>query len=273
MGERSRELLVLISGDIVIFLVSLWLTLLLRYLSIPSTDLLFNHLGPFLLLSSIWLLIFYMAGLYDKHTVFLKSLLFSRILNTQVVNILVASLIFVVIPFSIAPKTNLVIYLFVSVALITWWRMVLFNKISPRTEHKAILIADGPEAIELVDEINNNDRYNYFFVRIVDEATAAATPDFDKKLLALIEREQISIIVANPNGGYIESVLPKIFDLSYITFKLTFLDFYKVYEDTFDRVPLSALRYDWFIKHVSPPHHYADSADRTTSHRRTLPQR
>jgi len=251
MGERARELLVLVSGDIVVFMVSLWLTLLVRYVAIPSTELLLNHFGPFLLLSSLWLLIFYMAGLYDKHTVFLKSLLFSRILNTQVVNILVASLLFVVIPFSIAPKTNLVIYLLVSVALITWWRMVLFNKISPRTEHKAILIADGAEAIELVDEINNNDRYNYSFVRIVDEATATATPDFDKKLLALIERENITIIVANPNGGYIESVLPKIFDLSYITFKLTFLDFYKVYEDTFDKVPLSALRYDWFIKHVS----------------------
>lgn len=251
MGERSRELLVLISGDIAVFLVSLWLTLLLRYVSIPSTDLLLNHLGPFVLLSSIWLLIFYMAGLYDKHTVFLKSLLFSRILNTQVVNILVASLIFLVIPFSIAPKTNLVIYLFVSVALITWWRMVLFNKVSPRTEHKALLIADGPEAIELVDEINNNDRYNYSFVRIIDEAAAQATPEFDTKLLSLIEREHISIIVANPNGGYIESVLPKIFDLSYITFKLTFLDFHKVYEDTFDKVPLSALRYDWFITHVS----------------------
>ena len=251
MGERARELLVLVSGDIVVFMVSLWLTLLVRYVAIPSTELLLNHFGPFLLLSSLWLLIFYMAGLYDKHTVFLKSLLFSRILNTQVVNILVASLLFVVIPFSIAPKTNLVIYLLVSVALITWWRMVLFNKISPRTEHKAILIADGAEAIELVDEINNNGRYNYSFVRIIDEATATATPDFDKKLLALIERENITIIVANPNGGYIESVLPKIFDLSYITFKLTFLDFYKVYEDTFDKVPLSALRYDWFITHVS----------------------
>lgn len=251
MGERARELLVLISGDIAVFMLSLWLTLLVRYLAIPSGEVVLAHLGPFLLLSSVWLLVFYMAGLYDKHTVFLKSLLFSRILNTQVVNILLASLIFLVIPFAIAPKTNLVIYLFVSIALITWWRMVLFNKVSPRTQHKAILIADGAEAIELVDEINNNDRYNYSFVRIIDEATAKATPDFDKKLLAMIERENISIIVANPNGGYIESVLPKIFDLSFITFQLTFLDFYKVYEDTFDKVPLSALRYEWFITHVS----------------------
>jgi lipopolysaccharide/colanic/teichoic acid biosynthesis glycosyltransferase len=251
MGERTRELLTLVAGDIAVFMISLWLTLLVRYLSIPSFDVLAAHFGPFVLLSSIWLLIFYMAGLYDKHTVFLKSLLFSRILNTQVVNMLVAALIFIIIPFGIAPKTNLIIYLFVSVGLFTWWRMVLFNKVSPRTEHKAILIADGPEAIELVDEINHNDRYNYSFVRIIDEATAKKSLDFEQKLLTLIEKEGISIIVANPNGEYIEKVLPKIFDLSFITFKLTFLDFYKVYEDTFDKVPLSALRYEWFIEHVS----------------------
>jgi lipopolysaccharide/colanic/teichoic acid biosynthesis glycosyltransferase len=251
MGERTRELLALVVGDIAVFMISLWLTLFVRYLSFPSLDTLSAHFGPFLLLTSIWLLIFYMSGLYDKHTVFLKSLLFSRILNTQVVNILVAALIFIIVPFSIAPKTNLVIYLFVSVALFTYWRLVLFNKISPRTQHKAILIADGPEAIELVDEINHNDRYNYSFVRIIDEKTAQNNPDFEQKLLALIEREDISIIVANPNGEYIEKVLPKIFDLSFITFELTFLDFYKVYEDTFDKIPLSALRYEWFITHVS----------------------
>lgn len=251
MGERTRELLVLILGDVAIFMVSLWLTLLVRYQALPSWELLTAHFWPFLLLSSIWLLIFYMAGLYDKHTVFLKSLLFSRILNTQVANVLVAALIFIIVPFGIAPKTNLMIYLLISIGLITWWRMVVFNRVSPRTEHKAILIADGPEAIELVDEINHNDRYNYSFVRIIDEKAAEATPEFEAKLLSLIEREGISIIVANPNGKYIESVLPKIFDLSFITFQLTFLDFNKVYEDTFDKVPLSALQYDWFIRHVS----------------------
>lgn len=46
-------------------------------------------------------------------------------------------------------------------------------------------------------------------------------------------------------------MLPLIFDLAFLKFEFTFLDFYKVYEDTFDRVPLSALRYDWFIAHVS----------------------
>lgn len=251
MGERARELWILVCGDSLFFVIALWLTLFLRYLSVPDADLFAIHVGPFLIISLVWLFIFYIAGLYDKHTVFLKTLLFTRILNTQVVNILVAALLFLIIPFGIAPKTNLVIYLFVSTGLITWWRLKLFPKIAPKTTHRAILIADGPEAIELVDEINNNDRYNYSFHRLIDEATAKSTPNFEEKLFAMIEREKIDMIIANPNGEYISTVLPKLFDLSFIRFQLTFLDFYKVYEDTFDRVPLSALRYEWFITHVS----------------------
>ena len=251
MGERVRELLILIGGDIVCFTVSLYLMLSIRYFAIPSTTLLGGHLGPFLLLTGIWLFIFYIAGLYDKHTVFLKSLLFSRILNTQFVNMLIGALLFFILPLGIAPKVNLVLYFIISVILIAVWRLKLFNYFSPKNRHKAILIADGEEAIELVDEVNNNERYNYSFVRIIDNNTAATTKNFERKLLGLIEKEDISIIVANPTGTYMERVMPTIFDLAFLKFEFTFLDFYKVYEDTFDRVPLSALRYDWFIKHVS----------------------
>lgn len=251
MGERGRELLILLAGDIVCFVLSLYLTLSVRYLSFPSKELLLNHLGPFFILTGVWLFIFYIAGLYDKHTTFLKSLMFSRILNTQFVNILIASLLFLILPFGIAPKTNLVIYLAISIVLITVWRLKLFNYFSPKAQHKAILIADGDEAIELVDEVNNNERYNYSFVRIIDSSIAKKTEDFESKLLGLIHREGITIIVANPHGEHMDRIMPTMFDLAFLKFEFTFLDFYKVYEDTFDRVPLSALRYDWFINHVS----------------------
>lgn len=251
MGERTRELLILIVGDILFFILALWLTLFVRYLSIPSSELFASHLGPFLTISAVWLFVFYVAGLYDKQTVFFKSLMFSRILNTQVVNAIIAFLLFFIIPFGIAPKTNLVIYMLISIAVFTWWRMYLYNHFIPKTMHRAIILADGPEVIELVDEVNNNDRYNYFFVRIIDKKTATETKDFETKLLQLIEKERIDIIVANTNDKYLVEVLPKLFDLAFLRFELTFLDFYKVYEDTFDRVPLSALNYEWFIINVS----------------------
>lgn len=251
MGERTRELFILILGDIICFSLALWLTLLVRYLEWPPAERLDAHFGPFMTLSAIWLFVFYIAGLYDKHTVLLKKLLFSRIIYTQVANIILAAFLFLVIPFGIAPKTNLVIYLVISIVLITFWRLYLFNLFSPKTLRRAILIADGEEAIELADEINNNDRYSYSFVRIIDERAVIHTPDFENKLLELIERENVEIIVANPHGEHIGRIMPTIFNLAFLQFRFTFLDFYKVYEDTFDRIPMSSLRHDWFISHIS----------------------
>jgi len=250
MGERTIELLILIVGDALMFISALWVTLLVRYQSWPSATNLELHLVPFLWLTFIWIFVFYIGGLYDKHTTVLKSLLLSRILNIQVVNIIIAALLFALVPFGITPKTNLVIYLVISLIFLTTWRLYLFNLFSSKNTHKAILLADGKEAIELVDEVNNNDRYNYRFLRLIDEATASA-PNLEEKLFSLIEKEKIKIIVANPHSPYLQQILPKLFDLSFINFELTFLDFHQVYEDIFDRVPLSSLQYDWFLGNVS----------------------
>jgi lipopolysaccharide/colanic/teichoic acid biosynthesis glycosyltransferase len=251
MGERTRELLLLLIGDGVVFVASLWLTLLVRYVAIPDAVLFADHLGPFLVVSGAWLLVFYLAGLYDKHTLLLKKLIVTRILYAQVVSVVIAGLLFLIIPFGIAPKTNLLIYLVISSGLLLWWRITLVPLCSPKTQHRAILIADGEAAVALADEINNNDRYNYYFVRIIDEATLERTADFEVKLRALIEREKISIIVADARGSRIREFLPVLFNLSFLQFTITFLDFNRLYEDTFDRVPLSNINYDWFIANIS----------------------
>lgn len=251
MGERTRELAILLIGDTVCFIAAMWVTLAIRYVSWPSSENISIHIGPFLVLSGVWIVLFYLAGLYDKHTKFLKTRLVSRLINAHAVNIVIAFVLFLIIPFGIAPKTNLIIYSLVSSGLLLWWRLKLFPRFTPRVMHRALLIADGHEAHELVEEINHNQRYSYSVVRMVDDYTALNTPDFESKLLRVIEDEGITIIIANPRSKYIEHLLPTLFDLAFLKFEFTFLDFYKVYEDTFDRVPLSSLRYDWFLDNVS----------------------
>ncbi len=251
MGERTRELIILIAGDVLIFLVSLWAMLLVRYLEIPDNDRFVQHLGPFLTFVSVWIFVFYILGLYDKHTNLLKKVLASRILYAQVLNVVVAGVLFFIIPFGITPKTNLVLYLVISVALLTVWRLRVVPRLSTKHRHKAMLIADGPEATALVDEINSNDRYNYYFVRIVNEKTLHDTHDIEQKILSLVERENIELIVADPQGEAIKRFLPALFNLSFLHFAFTFLDFNRLYTDTFDTVPVRRLQYEWFIHNIS----------------------
>jgi len=127
---NKREPLLLLLGDIVFFYVALWVTLFVRYIEVPSKDALLAHAVPFSILFFVWVVFFYIAGLYEKHTMFLRNKLPTTILNTQIINSLVAVLFFYAVPlFGIAPKTNLFIYLIVSFGLILLWRLVLFPKI------------------------------------------------------------------------------------------------------------------------------------------------
>lgn len=251
MGERARELIILIIGDVVVFNLALWLTLFLRYFEFPSAEVWGAHLSPFLIFSGVWILVFYTLGLYDKHTNLLKNLLVSRILSAQIINGLLAVVLFFVVSFGIAPKTNLIIYLIISTILLTVWRLYLVPRFSHIRRRKAILIANGEEAIELADEINNNDRYSYYFIRIIDENTLKNTNDFESRIKSLMARERVEIIVADPQGEEVRSFLPVLFDLSFLRFACVFLDFNRLYEDTFDRVPVGMLRYEWFINNIS----------------------
>ena len=207
MGERGRELVTLLLGDITVFILALLLTLTVRYATIPNQEVLEMHLGPFLLLAFIWVGVFYIAGLYDKHTTLFKSLLFTRILHTQLVNILLGALVFWLVPLGIAPKTNLVIYLLVSIALVTWWRIRIYPLLSPKLKNKALLIADGEEAQELYKEVNENNRYSYYFVKKI---TSAEIRSDDLRIL--VTENNIDIIVADTRSIQDEQILSESID-------------------------------------------------------------
>src|SRR5688572_18961146 len=96
--RKRKEALVLLAGDVFFFLISLWLTLLIRYRAMPSDALFYEHLLPFSLLFVGWVLVFYIAGLYEKHTVILKSRLPSILARTQVINAGLAVIFFYFIP-------------------------------------------------------------------------------------------------------------------------------------------------------------------------------
>lgn len=255
-SARNKELGLLIVGDIALFFIALWVSLAIRYLAFPSLDQLFVHLLPFAVLFFVWALVFFVAGLYDKHTVILKDHLSSLIINTQIINIIIAAIFFFFIPFfGITPKTILLIYLAISSSLIIVWRLYVFPLFWPHKGRRALLIGEGPEIEELVTEVNNNTRYGFTFTRIVDLDAIRTTEDVEQRLLQIIEDEQIALIVADSHSVHLEPFFPSLFDLTFVTTRATFVDLYTVYETIFDRVPLSALRYNWFLEHIPQSSH------------------
>ena len=190
-----------------------------------------------------------MSGLYEKHTLFLKSRVPRIIINVQVVNTLVAVMFFYLIPyFGITPKTNLFIYLVISLLLVIIWRNLYIRFSSVERRQKGILIGSGKELVELQEEIENNNRYNIELVSTID-LESEDYKDFHKEIINRIYSAGISIVIIDITHEKLKPSLPHLYNL--IFSKIYFVDMHKVYEEIFDRIPLSLVRYSWFIENLS----------------------
>ncbi len=253
MSSITRsEAPLLLAGDAFVFYVSLWVTLFLRYLSLPTGDILGPHLLPFTILFAVWILVYFIAGLYDRHTVLFKKRLPSVILRTQVINVALAALFFFLIPyFGITPKTILVIYLAVSSVLLLVWRLYLSFMVGVRTPENAVMIGRGVEVDELVREINANPRYNMRFVHRFAPEEVAHSDALQEQILAFLDEKGITMIVANTRDEEMKKLLPVLYRLLYLRKEFAFTDTTRLYESIFRRVPLSMLNYDWFLEHIT----------------------
>ena len=259
MAIHRAETLTLLVGDICLFYLSLWIMLLVRYAQIPTTELWGEHVVPFTVLFAVWIVSFYVAGLYDKHTTFLKRRLIRLILNTQVVNIMVGVLFFYFIPyFGITPKTNLFIYLVISFVFVVAWRLYGPVLLGTYTQRKnALIIGYGNEVSEIMEEVNQNSRYNLSFISSIDPNDLDGM-DIQKEIIPRIYSENVEVIVIDLQNEKVLPFLPHLYNL--IFSNVHFVDMHRLYEEMFDRVPLSLLQYNWFLENISTRPHIAYDA-------------
>jgi exopolysaccharide biosynthesis polyprenyl glycosylphosphotransferase len=246
---NKKESLVLFLGDIVAFSLSLWVTIFVRSWTFPSLDLIQSFIVPFSILFIVWVLVFFIAGLYEKHTSILRGRIPTIILNAHISNMVIAFLFFYFVPiFGIAPKTTLIIYLFVSFGFIVLWRLYGISFFISGRKDKALLVGSGEEMLELYEEVKNNDRYSFSFVSYIDVDNMADF-DFQREVVDRIKSEDIETIVIDIKHKKVEPILSNFYNL--IFSNINFLEMGKVYEDIFDRIPLSTLKDGWFIENIS----------------------
>lgn len=246
-----REYLLLLSGDILVFISSLWLTLTLRYLTLPSWDLFQTHVYPFTLLFLAWAGVFFVAGLYGKYTRLFRQRLLTVILVSQTINIILAALFFFFIPlFGIAPKTILALYLIVSTVLVFLWRMILFPHIQHTQPLVGVLLASGPDAQSLATEIKQDPHYLLSFESVVD-TSAVAAHEIVQQTCRAAARDSVSFLVVDFFDPSTVTILPLMYSAAFQKERFMLIDILDLYQEVFDRVPLSLVRYEWILRHVT----------------------
>ncbi len=246
---NKKEPFFLFIGDVVIFAFSLWISLSIRDGHFYSLDAYKTYIIPFAIIFLAWVIIFFIAGLYDKYTTILKERMSGTIFNAQLANSAIAITFFYLIPyFGITPKTILFIDLIVSFILIYIWRIYSHPLFGLKKKEAAIIVGSGEEMKSIEREVNDNPRSELKFVSSIDLDKVDGI-DFVDEIVKRVYAEKISIIVADLKDERVEPILPHLYNL--IFSGVRFIDMDKVYENIFDRIPLSLLKYNWFLENIS----------------------
>lgn len=238
----KKEIVSLLFGDIVCFATALVLTLFLRYYGDSKAEYLVPiHIVPFSIMFVVFIVVFFIAGLYDKQTNVLKRKLFSLIFSAQIANLILAVIFFYFLAFfTITPKTNLFLYAVFSTGLILLWRIFIADWLSMSRLENVLFVGDSDELRELKDEINKNSGYRM---------NGVLARDFDDPIFKDVPSKIVTVVTDLRKICLEHLGEAKLSD--YLFSQVKFIDFRDLYEEVFDRVPLSTVYEGWFLENVS----------------------
>lgn len=225
-GKKASLFLFL--GDLVCFVIAIWLTLSIRYWQWPSADLFLSHLEAFALVFLIWTGVFFIFDLYRQQTLVFAKDLPVIIFRAQLLNSVIAIVFFYFNPYflGVTPKTNLFINLAISFLLVWYWRRHLSLWVYRSRPVAIMFVCDGPEVEELKREILDNPPAN---LRIVSSRPA--------------------LIVFNKYEVPSPEQVANFYNLLFVGVR--FISVQELYERLFERVPLSLINERWFLEHIS----------------------
>ena len=261
MAKRSKGgSFLLLVGDIAVFTVSLWLTLTLRYFRLPTNVDFINHLTPFSLLFVVWVLVFFIAGLYDRYTLLIRSKLAQRVITAHVFNLVIASVFFYAVPYyGITPKTTLFLYLLVSTICIGFWRFMVYPSMAEQSALNIVALGSSKEVEILKKDLDQSHGLYFNITRIMK------ADDFDLRGETSVENQRVERAVAKIEAALkqdradtvaVDMSDPMTRSLFTALYKLIFDDIHFIeiqdlYEYVTDKVPVNLIDESWFLEHAS----------------------
>ena len=228
---RLKQIL-LVLGDIATLYVALFLTLFIRYGVTWEGAETQSHFQPFSILFALWLLVFYVNGLYEigkmKNTgAFLKNLLAATFVSAT---LSIAFFYFVTI-YGITPKTNLFIFLVFAFVFMYLWRTFYNNALGQHLPVTAVaFFRHSPITKEITQALAENPQLGY---RVMEDINTA----------------DLIIVPPRAEAGVHTTTLYR-----YALAGVEVTDTTTFYELVFGKLPIAELEEAWFLKSLANRH-------------------
>ncbi|KKW46719.1 MAG: hypothetical protein A2681_00230 [Candidatus Liptonbacteria bacterium RIFCSPHIGHO2_01_FULL_56_18b] len=250
---NKAKIFLLFVGDVAALYASLFLMLALRYGGrFPAFVSL--HLAPMSLIFLVWLLIFYIAGLYDMRRLRTTYDLLQAFGPGLFTGAALSIAFFYLIPlFGITPKTNLALFIVLFAAIEFAWRAAA-NRIAATmgTPTAVAFVSESPTTHELTEFLNNNRQLGYRVIPAFSNDSLSSLKDLPQ-WKRLITSQRIDLLVV-PSHFKKDSHFAKVF-FGLLQAGVTIQDLPHFYETVFQKVPLTEINEEWFLEHVTrrPP--------------------
>ncbi len=236
------------AADVAALYVALFITLIIRYGGRFYAEFIDAHAGPFTIIFILWIIVFYIAGLYDLRRLrnnidFIKTLFLCLGIDAAL-----AVLLFYSIPaFGIAPKTNLLIFIAVFAVIEIFWRRLLNRAMAfGEAPNKALVIGDGAIAEEVKKAVTEHPQLGYAIKAELDEKAAYAAP---ARIKEIAEREGVNLIVISHKLKHEPALVTVLYELFATGIVVT--DLVSFYELIMRKVPLSGIQETWFLENIA----------------------
>lgn len=230
-------------ADVVILYASLLAALVIRERGLVQAEILWLHIGTFTGIFVGWILVFYIAGLYDTHRLRNTFNFFSTLLIA--IGICAAGTIsfFYLLPNpEVSPKTTLAGFLVILTAAEIIWRRWFNRYVNAHAEKvRTMLIGDTPAIAKIKSAIEENPQFGYTIIDSRKQMPGSGD------LEALVREKNIQLIAIPYATEYDSGIDEVVFSL--LTHGVEIQNEVYLYEELLKKVPNSVIGDQWFFEH------------------------
>ncbi|RJQ36762.1 exopolysaccharide biosynthesis polyprenyl glycosylphosphotransferase [Candidatus Parcubacteria bacterium] len=256
----SPATLLILVGDIAVFLAAITITLVIRHGGAPDASIveLYRFAAPFLI--ALWAAGFTIFGLYDIRFVKNDPQFFDRLLRAVLFNGAVTAFFFYAIPrFGLRPLGSLVILTGVLAVLTLGWRGLANIILAQQRKDRILWIGITPDVLAIVRFLRANPQLGFApaaFLRMHGEddlrlhATSFSEPVFpaEHPLTDIVARERITHIVLSPAVQQSATLAKALFRV--VPLGVTVMEFDKFYELVEGKIPVAHINEAWFFENL-----------------------
>lgn len=255
--DRAKKLL-LIVGDVFVLYVSLFLTLSIQGRDSLSFPVWASALVPFTLLFAGWIVVFYIADLYEIAISKNEVRFYSRLLKVVWLNCILSAACFKLSTSTLLdfPAWTLAIFGVGSSFAFALWRY-RYNAFveQPALQRNVLVVGLNEGARELLEEIARNPQVGYRIAAVVSSNTddfslpGAAIYDDSVNVKQLLVQENISTVVTAFDPRNNTRLLRQLFDS--LALKIQFLELPTFYERLTGKIPVNNIGHIWFLENLA----------------------